>query len=141
MVRHSLEDVQPFLWAEAINWAAYLNDHLPHAALNGKTLFEALFNTKLTISYLRPFYFKCCIHIPEVKHPTGSKLDARALEGHLVGYTGSRHMFCIYIPSQCKIDTFRQVKFELSLSYTSVNFQTPSLPKEADIPLTTPIPL
>jgi len=68
-------------------------------------------------------------------------LDTRALEGHLVGYTESGHMFHIYIPSQCKIDTFRQVKFEPSSSYTSIDIYTPSLPNKADILLTTPIPL
>jgi len=68
-------------------------------------------------------------------------LDARSLEGHLVGYTEFGHMFRIYIPSQRKVDTFRQVKFEPSSSYTSVDIHNPSLLNEADIPLTTLIPL
>jgi len=34
------------------------------------------------ISYLRPFYTKCYMHIPEEKRAAGSKLDAHALEGH-----------------------------------------------------------
>jgi len=54
MVRSSLKDVPPFLWVEAFNWAAYLKNRLPHSALNGKTSFKALFNTKATISPLRP---------------------------------------------------------------------------------------
>ena len=112
IVGPSLDDVPPAPWAEAFNWAAYLKNRLPHSALNGKTPFEALFGIKPTISHLRPFFTKCFVHIPEEKRPAGSKLDARALEGRLVGYTDSGHMFRIYIPSQRKVDTFRQVKFE-----------------------------
>jgi len=68
-------------------------------------------------------------------------LNARALEGHLVSYMESGHMSHIYIPSECKVDTFHQVKLEPSLFYTSVNIHTSSLPEEVDTPLTTLIPL
>ncbi|MHB8545134.1 MAG: DDE-type integrase/transposase/recombinase, partial [Leptospirales bacterium] len=142
MVRPALEDVPPSLWAEAFNWACYLKNRLPHSALNGKTPFEALYNTKPTISHLRPFYSKCFVHIPEEKRTAGSKLNPRALEGRLVGYTDSGHMFRIYIPSQHKVDTYRQVKFEPSSSYTSVDVHYPPLPSDiADDPTSTAQPL
>src|SRR5437868_13435637 len=50
-------------------------------------------------------------------------------------------MFRIYIPSQRKVDTFRQVKFEPSSPYTSVNIHYPPLPEQADLPSTPPVPL
>jgi len=140
MVRPPLEDVPPFLWGEIFNWAAYLKNHLPHSALKGKTLFKALLNTKPTISHLCLFLSECFVHRPEEKRTVGSKLDARAVEGHVVSYTESSHMFRIYIPSQRKVDTFVQVKFKPSSSYTSVDIHIPSLPNEADNLLTTPIP-
>jgi len=81
MVRPSLDDATPSLWAEAFNWAAYIKNRVPHSALNGKTPFEALFNIKPSISHLLPFFSKSFVHIPIEKRPAGSKLDARALEG------------------------------------------------------------
>jgi len=124
MVQPSLDNVPVSLWAEAFNWACYVKNRLPHSALIDRTPYEVLFQKKPTISHLRPFYTKYYVHIPEEKRAPGSKLDARALEGHLVGYMESTRMFCIYIPSQHKVDAYRQVKFELS-SYTSVDIHTP----------------
>jgi len=89
-----------------------------------KTPYGTLFNKKLTISHLHPFYTKYYVHIPEEKRAAGSKLDPYALEGHLVGYMESTRMFHVYIPSQHKADAYRQVKFEPS-SYTSVDIHTP----------------
>ena len=51
-------------------------------------------------------------------------------------------MFRIYISSQYKVDTYRQVKFELSSSYTSVDVHYLPLPSDiADTPTTTDEPL
>jgi len=125
MVRPSLDNVLACLWAEAFkSWACYVKNRLPHSVLIDKTLYEVLFQKKPMISHLRPFYTKCYIHIPKEKRAAGSKLDARALEGYLVGYTKTTCMFRVYIPSQYKVDAYRQVKFEPS-SYTSINIHTP----------------
>jgi len=125
MVRPSLDNVPASLWAEAFNWACYIKDRLPHSALMDKTSYEVLFQKKPTISHLRPFYTKCYVHIPEEKRAVGSKLDAHALEGYLIGYMETTRIFRIYIPSQHKVDAYRQVKFEPS-SYTSVDIHTPT---------------
>jgi len=58
------------------------------------------------ISHLRPFYTKCYVHIPEEKRAAGSKLDARALKGHLVGYMETTRMLRVYISSQHKVDAY-----------------------------------
>jgi len=132
LVRPSLDNVPTSLWVEAFNWACYVKNRLPHSALIDKTPSEVLFQKKPTISHLRPFYTKCYVHIPEEKRAEGSKLDARALEGHLVGYTETTRMFRVYIPSQYKVDAYRQVKFEPSY-YTSVDIHTPRpTPNNAD---------
>jgi len=124
IVRPSLDNVPASLWAEAFNWACYVKNRLPHSALMDKTLYKVLFQKKPMISHLRPFYTKCYIHIPEEKRAAGSKLDTHALEGHLIRYMESTRIFCVYIPSQHKVDAYRQVKFKLS-SYTSVDIYTP----------------
>jgi len=98
MVRPSLDNIPASLWAEAFNWACYVKNRLPHSALIDKTLYEVLFNKKPTMSHLRSFYTKCYVHIPEEKQAAGSKLDACALEGHLIGYTESTRIFRVYIP-------------------------------------------
>jgi len=124
MDRPSLDNVPASLWAEAFNWACYIKNRLPHSALMNKTPYEVLFQKKLTISHLRPFYTKYYVYIAEEKRAVGSKLDARALEGHLVGYMETTCIFRVYIPSQHKVDAYRQVKFEPS-SYTSSDMHTP----------------
>jgi len=106
MCRPALEDLPPSLWSEAFNWAVYLRNRLPDSALNGKSLFE-LFNNRLpSIKHLRPFSTLCIVHIPKEKHPAGSKLKLRGVDGKLVGYTGTPSMFYVYIPSQKKVDVF-----------------------------------
>jgi len=124
MVRPSLDSAPTSLWAEAFNWACYVKNRLPHSALIDKTPYEIQLKKKPTICHLRPFYTKCYGHISEEKPAARSKLDIRAVEGHLVGYTKTTRMFRVYIPSQHKIDAYRQVKFELS-SYTSFDIHTP----------------
>jgi len=124
MVRPSLDNVPASLWAEAFNWACYVKNRLPYLARIDKMPYEVLFNKKPMISHLRPFYTKCYVHIPKEKRAARSKLDAHTLEEHLVGYTETTRMFRVYIPSQHKVDAYRQVKFEPS-SYTSVAFYTP----------------
>jgi len=89
-----------------------------------KTPYEVLFQKKPTISHLRLFYTRCYVHIPEESRAAGCKLDARALEGHLIGYMETTCMFRVYIPSQHKVDAYRQVRFEPS-SDTSVHLHTP----------------
>jgi len=50
-------------------------------------------------------------------------------------------MFHISILSPSNVDTFRLVKFETSLSCTSIDIHTCFLPKEVDTPISTSIPL
>ena len=111
MVHPSLTDLPKFLWVECYNWAVYLRNRLPHSVFKGLTPFEVMFNEKPTIKHLRPFRAPCLIQIPIEKRGTGSKLSPRALEGRFVGYTDTTHMFRVYILSQGKVDTYRQVQF------------------------------
>src|SRR5258706_3700007 len=126
MVRSSLTDLPKFLWAECYNWAVYIRNRLPHSALKGRTPFEVMFDKKPTIKHLRLFGAHCLVQIPVEKWGAGSKLSPRALEGGFVGYIGTTHMFCIYIPSQRKVDTYRQVQFIPSNDTTSLEVYLPS---------------
>jgi len=125
MCRPALENLPSSLWSEAFNWAVYLHNCLPHSALNGKSPFELLNNRLPSIKHLRPFGTSCIVHIPKKKRPAGSKLEPRGVDGKLVGYTETPSMFRVYIPSQTKVDTFRQVKFIPSNDQTSVEMYLP----------------
>ena len=84
-----------------------------------------MFNKKPTINHLRPFGAPCLVQIPVEKHGPGSKLSPKALEGRFVGYTGTTHMFHVYISSQRTVDTYRQVQFILSNDTTSLDIYIP----------------
>ena len=74
-------------WAEASATAVYLKNRLPHSAVKGMTLYQALFNKKPKISHLQPFGNKCYVHILEERRLPGSKLLPRAGIGIFFGYT------------------------------------------------------
>ena len=105
IVRPALEHAPRSLSAEAYTWAYYIENRLPHSALYGITPYEALYNTKPSISHLVPFYTKCYAHIDKEKRISGFILEPRSLEAHLLGYTDSGKMFRIYFPLKHKVDT------------------------------------
>jgi hypothetical protein len=74
------------LWAEAVNYATYTKNRLPHSAINNKTPFEVFLGKPPTIVHLQAFGKTAYIHIPEEIRKPGSKLEARAQKGQLVGY-------------------------------------------------------
>ena len=85
-----------------------------------------MFNKKPTIKHLRPFGAPYLVQIPVEKRGAGSKLLPRALEGRFVSYTGTTHMFRVYISSQRKVDTYRPVQFIPSNDTTSLDIYIPS---------------
>ena len=126
MVRPALEHAPPSLWAEAYNWACYIKNILRLSVPYGITPYEALYIAKPSTSHLRPFYAKCYAHIDKKERPSGSKLEPGSIEERLAGYTDCGKIFYIYFPLNYKVDTVRQVRFELS-SYTSVDVHPPPL--------------
>jgi hypothetical protein len=119
MCRPAMADMPKFLWAEAYNWACYVKNRLPHSALDGKSPYELLHNSKPSISHFRPFGSRCYVHIPIEKRGASSKLDPRNKEGRFVGYTGSSSMFRVYIPSERSVKESRQVTFHPSTETTT----------------------
>jgi len=97
------------LWAEAITTAVYLRNRLPNRSISMSTPYESLYKQKPSINHLRPYRVKCFVHIPEEKRKAGTKLQPRADQGYLVGYTNSNKIYRIYLPSQHKIIESRQI--------------------------------
>ena len=75
------------LWGDAIQWAAYTKNRLPHKSLkNLKSPVETLFNKPANRSNLRPFGQKVMIHIYKDQRG-GDRMAARAIPARIVGYT------------------------------------------------------
>ena len=69
-------------WAEATSTACYLQNRLPHQALNGKTPFEKLYNTAPNNGHLLPFGKIFWVH----EEVGTTKLSLRARKCILIGY-------------------------------------------------------
>ena len=71
------------MWGDAIQWAAYTKNRLPHKSLPaGKSPIEILFG-KGDRTNLRPFGQKVICH----KYGVKDKMASRGVEGRIVGYT------------------------------------------------------
>jgi hypothetical protein len=111
MVRCMIMDHPKSLWGEEYATAVYLKNRLPHSTLKGKTPFETLKGTKPSIQHLQPFGKKCYVHIPENSMPAGSKLEPRAYEGIIVGYSDSNKIYRIWIATQNRVIESQDVTF------------------------------
>ena len=82
------------LWGDAIQWAAYTKNRVPHKTLGGKAPIELLLNNKTegnSRSNLRPFGQKVMIHI--YKGQRVDRMAPRAVEARLIGYTETHEVY------------------------------------------------
>lgn len=99
------DDDQLFLWPEAIAHSAYIKNIKPHRGLiNNTTPHEALFRTKPSIGYLRPYMSDYYLHIPKEARQPGTKFHDRAERAKLVGYN-SPSIMRLYVPSRHVVTT------------------------------------
>ena len=75
------------LWGDAIQWAAYTKNRIPHKALNGKSPLEILTRKIIDRTNLRPFGQRVMIHVYKEERP--DRMTPRALEARIVGYTAT----------------------------------------------------
>ena len=100
MVRCLLSDsgLPLFLWGELFPTASYLCNRAPHAALGNKTPFQALYGRPAHLGHIRAIGARAFVHIETFT----KKLDARAWEGRLVGYSTDITSFRVYHPETRK---------------------------------------
>ncbi|KAF8460099.1 hypothetical protein BDZ91DRAFT_664831 [Kalaharituber pfeilii] len=134
-----MQNAPKFLWSEAFNWAVYLKNRLPHTALQGRTPYEVLLHRRPQVGHLRPFFTQCYVHIPESTRGPGSKLEQRALEGRLVGYTGNS-MYRVYIPSKRTVNESNQVRFVPNNTSSDIEFPATSSSSVSAVPAVSPSP-
>jgi len=75
MARCMLHDKElpKMFWAEAANTVVFLQNRLPTKALKDKTPFEAWYDYKPSLNFLRVFGCLCFSHIPQAKRDTLDK--------------------------------------------------------------------
>lgn len=104
-----------FLWAEATNTTIYIQNRLPHQALDNKTPEEVFAGVKPDIGHLRIFRCPVYFHVPKDKR---NKLEA----------TGRKGTFRIYISGQRKVEVSRDVTFDEDAALRKARDLPPPLP-------------
>ena len=107
------------LWGELMLTAAYLNNRTPHAALNNETPYKRLYGKDATLGHFRTIGARAFVHV----ETRGRKLDQRAWEGRLVGYSMDSTSYRVYNPATGTVRESRNVIF----------IETPSAMPEPDL--------
>lgn len=95
-------------WAEAILTANYIRNRCPSRALEGRTPFEIWTGRTPNVSHLREF--GCKVFFMN-RTPGRKKLDKRAKEGVLLGYSEQSKGYRVWNPEEKKIEITRDVTF------------------------------
>ncbi|KAE8711123.1 hypothetical protein F3Y22_tig00110303pilonHSYRG00264 [Hibiscus syriacus] len=103
-----------FLWAEAINTAAYLINRGPSVPLDGGIPEEAWSKKEINLSHLRVFGCISYVHINSVER---SKLDAKSKKCVFVGYGGDEFGYRFWDYENRKIIRSRDVIFNENVIY------------------------
>jgi hypothetical protein len=90
-----LSSLPRFLWKEAMQHLAWLQDQTPAQALNGKTPYEMGHQKKPNLISIQEF--GAATYIKDMK---AGKLDARAMKGCFVGYNLESKGYQIYWPKK-----------------------------------------
>ncbi|OQD64944.1 hypothetical protein PENDEC_c109G01477, partial [Penicillium decumbens] len=106
-----------YLWPEALQTAAYINNRLRKPGSDQSLLEKwrhdlGMRELPTTLSHLRAWYCAAYVNIPPEKRVKAMKMKPRAWAGYLVGYEGENgHLFRIYNPASRKILVTRDVSF------------------------------
>ncbi|CAM9369359.1 unnamed protein product, partial [Hapterophycus canaliculatus] len=96
-----------WLWGEICCTAVYITNRLPHVHLGNETPYFRMFGTQASLQHLRVIGSSAFVHVETYK----TKLDPRAWEGKLVGYSPNSRAYRIYNPKTRRIVSSRNVTF------------------------------
>jgi hypothetical protein len=92
--------------------ANYLRNRSPNASLGDKTPYEAFYNAKPDVSYLRIIRSLVYTHIPKkkrLKHESHTNLSI------FVGYTNTNRLVKVYDPYKRTVKSYRDVVIDETL--------------------------
>ena len=96
-------------WGEAVTTAVFILNRVPTKALTGKTLFEAWYGRKPSVSFLRTF---CCIgHVRKTK-PILAKLEDRTTLMVFLCYAEGTKAYRLYDPHRGKVFVSHDIMFD-----------------------------
>ena len=104
----------PSLWGELIFTAAYLSNRSPHSALGGATPYFRMQNKEADLSGLRTIEARAFVH----RQTYTRKLDDRAFEGKLWGFSQDSRAYRIYNPAKVTVVESRNVTFLETPAYS-----------------------
>jgi len=114
----------PQYWVDAINYACYIQNRVPHRALKGVTPFEAWNSQKPSVKHFQVFGSPTWAHIPTEKCKA---LDPQSRPCIFVGYPDGVKGYRLLHPTTHRLFIERSVQFEEgSSSSHSITSPTPS---------------
>ena len=107
-------DFPPFMWGELMFTATYLANRTPHSTLEGATPYSKMHNLEPDLTGLRAIGARAFVH----RETYTKKLEDRAFEGKLCGYSHNSKAYRIYNPAKGTVVESRNVTFLETPAYT-----------------------
>jgi transposase InsO family protein len=96
-------------WGEAVSTAVFLLNRAPTKALNGRTPYEAWYDKKPAVSFLRTFG---CLAFMKKTRPHQSKLEDRSTAVVFIGYEAGTKAYRVFDPVSQRVHITRDVVFD-----------------------------
>ena len=121
MVRCMLADsgLPKFLWGELMFTAAFLGNRAPHSAIGMQSPYKTLHGREPDLRLLRVIGARAFVHVETYT----KKLDVRAVEGRLVGYSSNSKSYRVYIPGTQRIVESRNIVHRNAFTATPTSGQ------------------
>lgn len=103
------QSLPKFLWGEAANTAAYVQNRSVHQALDLKAPEEVFTGKKPNVSHFRIFGCLVYFHVPKEKR---NKFESSGKKGIFIGYSENSKAYRIYVPSQGDVEVIHDVTFD-----------------------------
>ena len=107
-------DFPPFMWGELMFTATYLTNRSPHSTLEGATPYSKMHNLEPDLTGLRAIGARAFVH----RETYTKKLEDRAFEEKLCGYSHNSKAYRIYNPAKGTVVESRNVTFLETPAYT-----------------------
>ena len=107
-------DFPPFMWGELMFTATYLANRSPHSTLEEATPYPQMHNLEPDLTGLRAIGARAFAH----RETYTKKLEDRAFEGKLCGYSHNSKAYRIYNPAKGTVVESRNVTFLETPAYT-----------------------